>query len=872
LLLKRRIWKGRLFCAVVFVPLLHGQTARNDFATAERLFRLDNYAKARPFWLAAEREYASQGNEGQALYARVSRLRGDSETILSYPAVSEEIAALLDKPQVQQNAVLRLRCLIVKGAADLSSKDPVTSGRVWTEALQTGEALHDQYWIGRVSGELAVIAFLKGDTATAVRLNARAFQIANELKDVQGEIRQKSLEGVGLLEQQRYDDALLRFNDALRLAGTDSDIRFPLMAYMGKAQTLEAQGNRRDSRALLVEALKHVEQANMQVYKADLLLALADQAIKRKHVEEAKKLLAQAADAAKMAQMPRPYAEANLKMTELYMAAGDFTRAEASVMKCITASRQLVDMYFLPRHLALAAKIEEQLHKFPRANEYYDEAEQLVESMLLNVPSAAVKASLIATMDDVFRGHFELALEREHRLSTAFRILELVRGRVVADNLRAYPTNDTKNKEGGTANQTLNRIQGELLRTDGITRRRQLVAQLQRAEEQLDLTALSQNKARFSIHGSPVDLAALQRQLGQKEAVLEYVMDDPRSYCLVVTKTSVKWHVMAAQSTIEKTIDEYLDDTQSMRQAESAKRLYSQLFAPIPEYRQKSQIIVVPGGKLGFIPFDALIAEDRTYALQSHTISYAPSATVLYLLRAANRRDGTLPLLAIGNSNPEGVQMSAFGRRARGLSDFDKSVGQLSALPSVDGEVREIAQITGADGSILLDSDASEASFNSRDLSKYRAIHIAAHGFADVKFPDRSGLLLGFDRANRDDGLLQVREIRNLHLRADLVTLSACDAGAGKLQGQNGVASIVQAFLFAGARSVVASLWTADDTFTAALMARFYQDLSAGIPVGDALRDAKLEMINRFGEKALPLFWAGFFVTGDPSARVRFTK
>jgi CHAT domain-containing protein len=216
--------------------------------------------------------------------------------------------------------------------------------------------------------------------------------------------------------------------------------------------------------------------------------------------------------------------------------------------------------------------------------------------------------------------------------------------------------------------------------------------------------------------------------------------------------------------------------------------------------------------------------------------------------------------------------MSAFGHRARGLSDFDKSVSQLSALPSVDGEVREIAQVTGADGSILLDSEASEASFKSRDLSKYRVIHIAAHGFADVKFPDRSGLLLGFDRANRDDGLLQVREIRNLRLRADLVTLSACDAGAGKLQGQNGVASIVQAFLFAGARSVVASLWTADDTFTAALMARFYQDLSAGMSVGDALRDAKLEMINRFGEKALPLFWAGFFVTGDPSAHVRFTK
>jgi CHAT domain-containing protein len=133
-------------------------------------------------------------------------------------------------------------------------------------------------------------------------------------------------------------------------------------------------------------------------------------------------------------------------------------------------------------------------------------------------------------------------------------------------------------------------------------------------------------------------------------------------------------------------------------------------------------------------------------------------------------------------------------------------------------------------------------------------------------------LFLGFDHVKHDDGLLQIREIRDLRLRADLVTLSACDAGAGKLEGQNGIASIVQAFLFAGARSVVASMWTADDTFTAALMARFYRDLAAGMPVGKALRTAKLEMIDRFGAKAVPLLWAGFFATGDPATHILVSK
>ncbi len=861
-----------LLVALVFLPLLVGQTPDENLATAERLFRLDNYSKARPLWLQAERQFANQGDREKALYAQVSRLRGDSETILSYPAVSQEISRLLNSHSVKSNPELRLRCLVVKGAADLSSKDPVTSGRVWTEAFQVADVLHDQFWIGRISGELAVIAFLKGDTPTAIKLNARAFEIAHRLNDIEGEIRQKSLGGVGLLEQQRYDDALIRFDDALKLARMDPDIRFPLMAYMGKAQALEAQGSIQKAEALRTEALDYVEGANMQVYKADLLLALAGQAIKQKHVEEAHDLLTRAAEAAKKARMPRPYAEANLRMTELYVSAGDYRHAEMSVTEGVAASRQLVDMYFLPQHLALAAEIEGHLGNFRRADEYYEEADQLVEGMLLNVSSALVKASLISTMDSVFRGHFELALQKENQIPSAFRIMELVRGRVVADNLRAQSLVPEESAENSSADHELNRIQGDLLRTTNVAQRVRLVTRLQLAEEQIDLTTLSQNSVRFSIHGNPVDLPSLQQHLAADEVLLEYVMDDPDSYCLAITKTGVNRYRLESRSTIERYIAEYLSDTKAMRSAEAASELYRRLFVPIAEYRQKSRVIIVPDGRLGFIPFDALIDSDGKYSIQTHTISYVPSATVLFLLRNARRGEAASPLLAIGNSNVGGTQASSFGSNARGIFDLAKPVSELGALPSVDSEVREIARTVGSGSDVLIGSDASEAAFKDRDLAKYRVIHIAAHGFADLKFPDRSGLLLGFDSANHEDGLLQVREIRNLRLRADLVTLSACDAGAGKLEGQNGVASIVQAFLFAGAQSVVASLWTADDVFTAALMERFYHHLAMGAPVDDALRSAKLEMIDRFGSKAVPLLWAGFFVTGDPGTGVPFTR
>jgi CHAT domain-containing protein len=131
--------------------------------------------------------------------------------------------------------------------------------------------------------------------------------------------------------------------------------------------------------------------------------------------------------------------------------------------------------------------------------------------------------------------------------------------------------------------------------------------------------------------------------------------------------------------------------------------------------------------------------------------------------------------------------------------------------------------------------------------------------------------VFGSDAAAHEDGLLQVREIESLPLNADLVTLSACDTGAGRIQGQEGVANIVRAFLYAGSRSIVSTLWEVDDTFTAALMKRFYANLAAGRDVSDALCLAKLEMRRRLGPNATPYFWGPFTVVGDGLTRIKFT-
>src|SRR6185437_8708242 len=116
---------------------------------------------------------------------------------------------------------------------------------------------------------------------------------------------------------------------------------------------------------------------------------------------------------------------------------------------------------------------------------------------------------------------------------------------------------------------------------------------------------------------------------------------------------------------------------------------------------------------------------------------------------------------------------------------------------------------------LLLGDRATKAEFTSQPLAQCKIIHFAVHGISTPNFPERDALVLGRQpNSKTDDGLLQVRQIAQLKLNADLVTLSACNTGTGKLEGEEGIIGLTQAFLFAGARTVASSLWPVDDTST----------------------------------------------------------
>jgi CHAT domain-containing protein len=170
---------------------------------------------------------------------------------------------------------------------------------------------------------------------------------------------------------------------------------------------------------------------------------------------------------------------------------------------------------------------------------------------------------------------------------------------------------------------------------------------------------------------------------------------------------------------------------------------------------------------------------------------------------------------------------------------------------------------------LLLDANATESKFKSLPPSNFKILHFAVHGVSSPQFPERAALILGRDENSTDDGLLQFLEITQLSLSADLVTLSACDTATGKLEGEEGIDGLAEAFLLAGAKSVVGALWDVDDSATDTLMRSFYAHLANGEDKASALRHAKLDYLERLGDRP-PAYWAAFTLLGDGSSRITF--
>jgi CHAT domain-containing protein len=190
--------------------------------------------------------------------------------------------------------------------------------------------------------------------------------------------------------------------------------------------------------------------------------------------------------------------------------------------------------------------------------------------------------------------------------------------------------------------------------------------------------------------------------------------------------------------------------------------------------------------------------------------------------------------------------------------------GELAPLPQTRIEADGIAALVPSDRrTVLLGADAREGTVSAPDfLGRFRLLHFATHGLVDERRPERSSLALSFPADPSEDGYLQAAEIYRLRLQADLVTLSACETGLGRMVRGEGVLGLPRAFFFAGTPRVIVSLWSVSDRSTADLMVGLYRQLlQEGAAPAVALGRAK-RTLREGVEFAHPFYWAPFVLMG----------
>jgi len=843
---------------------------------ADHYYWLNNGPAAGPLYARAEELFLEKRDERNAVYAKIGRLRSNAET-MSFVDVSNFLGEQLQNPIVKQDKMLRLWCLIAKGYTDIEIDYRATK-RDWLEARGLANDLGQKQWVTRADGELGLVAFLEGNPGRAATLLGGALLSTMTSGDVAGQVRFLELLGRGFEEVNRHSEALRFFDRAIKLADAEKDCGLPFMAYEGKAQALVAMGKAADAKRVLDDALTKARSHNRRGHEAAILILLASVAEKTGDKNQAIAYLENAGQFATNVQFYRMEADAMFELARLYRDGGDLVTAEARATQGLVASQRVGDRYYLPRNLTILADLKARRGHVPEAKALYEQAEDVIEGMLISVDEPYWNSSVVSAMSQTYLQHFEL-IARGGNVPEAFHVLERVRGRTLAwalEDRKAFTSSEPD--PNASLETNVSSLQTRLMQTKSTTEREQLLDQLVEYERRLGLAWTRSDVANQRLPVQPSKLATVERDLNQDEVLLEYVLDDPNSYCLSISQNGAFVRALpAGRKEIEKSAQAYIDGIRAKGPGtDIAMRLYELLLKPIPETASHPRLLIVPDGILNLLPFEALQDANGQYIVKSRTISYVPSGTILDMLRHVDMaQPAPKSLLAVGDVTYESQggagkripsPKSVSGRIERGIADL--SGVSLNDLPQTRQEVEQISSIAGSDAVVLLGKNATETAFKKEPLEDFRILHLAVHGFADTQYPERSALVLGVDPKSGDDGLLQVREIIRLRLNAELTTLSACDTGVGKLQGQEGISNLVEAFLVAGSKSVVASLWSADDTSASALMERFYQRLAKGESASSALRDAKLDLLAQYGDQLNPFYWAAFIPVGETSTPV----
>ena len=470
--------------------------------------------------------------------------------------------------------------------------------------------------------------------------------------------------------------------------------------------------------------------------------------------------------------------------------------------------------------------------------EYLKRAIEIIEQQRSSIDSEAGRIGFVGDKQAVYQ-QLVGNLFAQQRFAEAFEYVERSKSRALVDMLAKQKDFATPAVDDAKVRDLLlrvNQAESDAVSFAPAPQGTGAAAPRSRAGVQLARQSIAEAAPELAtlVSVSTTPIPEIQARLPEDEALIEYYYNDKALLAFVVTRDRLQGirldagglddDVRELRRTIERPgSDAYLAP---------AQRLYARLFQPLEAIVGKQKLAIVAHGALHYLPFAAL-HNGNQFLIDKYSLRFLPSASVVKYIR-------TIKL-----AKPAGIL--SFGNPDLGDPRYDLHFAQEEAVAVTQTVVNSKA---------LLRKDATESA-----LRQYAAgflyLHFATHGKFDADLPLESALLLAKEGAS--DGLLTVGKLYSMRLDADLVTLSACETGLGKVASGDDVIGLTRGFLYAGASTIVASLWQVDDRATAEQMTRFYKNLGDR-DKREALRQAQLATRQLFPH---PFFWAAFQLTGN---------
>ena len=848
-------------------------------------------------------------------------VEGKAEALMILPFCENDMARAINFAQQSvrlwqsvNNKFGTARAFLVLGEFELGQNKLVESTQSFQSALEIWRELNVPHQIASSYINLAFVEYRRGAWQDSINFHSQAEQSIDPEAEpyMMGQIKAGLAEN--FVESGLFEDGLQKYRESLEYYRLTQMPETTIGIEWAIGQTHYFKGNYAEALAMLDKA--HAEAAES---KYPLVVALSDDYLGRTYYglndyEAALQHYQAALGVFRQTNHPLEAARVVALIGQLYQQQGDYEKANRNYQKALLSFRQLTDQINESATLYALGVLELKQNRVDEAKDYLWQSINVTENVRRVSTSLDLTAAFSARVYERYQKYIDCLMRKYQATGSkdfaveAFKTSEQARARSLVELLHAtranlFPGLDPQLvQQEKQLRETLQLTENSKVRLlSGAYKKSELQSLEQEYErikseyDQLikkiqDLNPSYQRK----ISPTAWELRQIQDQVivDDQTLLVAYSLGSEKSYLWAVTRAGIETYELPSEQQIGAAANRVYDALKLRPSGPTddqltvaARDLSQMILSPIAAQLNGNRLIVVPDGVLHYIPFQVLPSPINGEPLiATKEIINAPSASILGELQqqASQRQMPGNVLVAFGDpvfatdstetqdNNVTGQHAFATARLRSAMRDTEFKDGpfdltKLDRLFYAKHELDELRDVAGKTALIVSDYAATREKFMTTDLTQYAILHVVTHGYFDQKRPEASGLVLtNVSREQKQlNGFIGLRDIYELRAPVYLVVLSACQTALGKDVRGEGLLGVTRGFMYAGAPSVVASLWQVDDEATAELMKLFYRNmLENNMRPGEALRAAQ-NSIRQQPKWHSAYYWAAFTLQGD---------